>query len=285
LFEQDLGFEDEKDIEPTAEAESVLLETDAEDDSAVAVTSTVEEAAPHEERVKKHDTYVVQKGFSAEGLTYHPGDVISVKCKYCALWNREWLGKVRCSPGRLLEDVPMSAERFSCETFFVCKEMDAELNAFLKMPLPEVQTVKRLIPSLKRLLDTERWLADWADRNNVENVPEVWKNAKGFIMAFGSVEQIGYIDHFIRSYCTMLARREKERRPTRPKYEAGDWVDFTDLKSGQTVSAIILSMGRGLIRLAGVKAHSGQKYEFPMKEWKLMHGPRIVRKTAEPTSV
>lgn len=228
---------------------------------------------------------MVQKGFSEEGHTFHPGDTIPVKCKYCTLWNREWMGKVRCSPGRMLDGVPMSAERFSCGSFFVCKEMDAELAAFLNMTLAEVQTIKRLIPGIKRLLEVETWLAKWADGRDLgQSVSEVWKNAKGFITAFSSTEQIDYIEHFVRTYCNTLAKREKERKPPKRKFEAGDWVDFTERKSGQVVSAIILSMGRGLIRLAGVKAQAGQKYEFPFKEWKATMNPKIMRKTAPPTS-
>jgi len=282
LFESDLGLDDEE-----ASTESAETEASAAPEQSGEVPP-LEESAPEEQEEDLSEvtySYVVQKGFSEEGSTFHPGDVIPVKCKYCALWNREWLGKVRCSPGRLFEDVPMSADRFSCETFFICKEMDAELVAFLNMSLPEIQTIKRLIPGTKRMLDVASWLDTWATKHEVKKpLPEVWRNAKGFITAFDSLEQIEYVAKFISSYCSALTKREKERRPRKPTYEAGDWVDFTDLKSGETVSAIILSMGRGLIRLAGIKAQSGQKYEFKLKEWKKTRSPKIIRKTAAPTS-
>jgi hypothetical protein len=306
LFDNELGLDDETDNTAPPASEETPEPAD-EEKVAVTVETSPEEEAPADPEAEASSTetppepessedesegedggdsensYVVQKGFSEEGHTYHPGDVIPVKCKYCALWNREWLGKVRCSPGRMLEGVPMSADRFSCEAFFICKEMDAELTAFLNMTLAEIQTIKRLLPGLKRLLNVEAWLEDWAEKNDTKKpVPEIWKNAKGFVIAFDSTEQIAYMDMFIRNYCNMLGKKEKEKKPPRQKYEAGDWVEFTDSRSKQLVSAIILSMGRGKIKLAGINAQAGQKYEFMFREWKASCKPKILRKTAPP---
>ena len=230
-------------------------------------------------------SYEVQRGFTAAGgKTYHPGDVIPIKCKHCALWEREWLGKKRCSAGRRLdENTVMSAERFSCETFFICKEYEAELSTFLNMSLPEILTVRSMLPGLKRILGSADFLEGWADRHKHEaDLREVFMNAKGFVMSFNNLEQLMLAEGFLRKYAKVLSQKARPKRPLKPKFESGDWVEWADLKSKERIEGLILSIARGNIILAGVKAHKGQKFTYKYKEWKKQRDPQITKKTADP---
>jgi hypothetical protein len=230
-------------------------------------------------------SYEVQRGFTAiGGKTYHPGDVIPIKCKHCALWEREWLGKKRCSAGRRLdEDTVMHADRFSCGTFFICKEYEAELSTFLNMSLPEILTVRSMLPGIKKILSTADFLNRWAERHNhEEDLREVFKNAKGFVMSFGTLEQLALADGFIRQYAQVASQKARPKRPPKPKFESGDWVEWTDLGTRERIEGLILSIARGNIILAGVKAQKGQKFTYKYKEWKKTRNPQITKKTADP---
>jgi len=286
LFESALGLDDEDDNpeEEASQEEEESTETSPED-TADPSTPTEEEASSEDEEEDEGSevTYTVQKGFSVEGRTFKKGDVIPVKCKYCALWKAEWLGRVRCTPTKVMKDTgrAMSSNRFSCQSFFICMEMKPELDAFLRMSLPEVQTVRKMLPGIKKLLVVDEWLSGWIEKHDYkENSAEVLASAKNFVTAFSSSEQLSYMDQYIRFYSTALARREKEKRPRKPKFEAGDWVDWTDLETGQSFSGIILSMGRGIINLAGVNAQIGRKFTFKLAEWKKTRKPKITRKIA-----
>lgn len=232
-------------------------------------------------------TYEVQRGFTAEGgKTYHPGDVIPIQCRHCALWQREWLGRKRCGPGkRLDEDTVMHPDRFSCETFFICKEYEAELGTFLDMSLPEIVTVRAMIAGIKKVLQATASLDRWvAKQEDFDGDPrEIFMNAKGFVLSFNSLEQLKLAEGFIRDYAnarTKLDKKHSKKAAPRPKYNAGDWVSWVDSASKETVEGIILSIGRGNIYLAGTsKPHTGQKFTYKYKEWKSKYSPEITRKS------
>jgi len=231
-------------------------------------------------------TYVVQRGFTdTNGKTYHPGDVIPIQCRHCALWEREWLGKKRCSPGRRLdEDTVMHPERYSCETFFICKENDPELTTFLNMSVPEILTVRAMLPGIKKILRAADFLDKWAEREDFKgDKGEVFTNAKGFVTVFSSLEQLLLAEGFMREYIKAASKRAAyTKRPPRPKFEPGDWIEWKDLKTGETIEGILLSKGAGNIHFAGTKVHAGQKFTFKLKEWKKKCEPKITRKTSSP---
>jgi hypothetical protein len=238
---------------------------------------------PTDDGTNGEPSYVVQRGFTATGgKTYHPGDTIPVKCMHCALWEKEWLGKVRCKAGHVLvDDTVMAADKFSCGAFFICKEFDPELNTFLGMSIEENLVVRQMITGMKTLLGVERWLDKWADKHTYDGDKQALiTNARGFIMSFSSLEQLTLAEPYLRHYTQMRAKKERDKRPPRPKFESGDWVEWTDLSNGERVSGIILSKSHGKIFLAGLNVHSGQKFTFKYKEWKKTREPKIVRKTA-----
>jgi hypothetical protein len=229
-------------------------------------------------------SYEVQRGFTAtDGKTYHPGDVIPIQCRHCALWEREWLGKTRCSAGRRLdEDTVMHPERFSCGAFFICKEFDPELSTFLSMPLAEIMTVRSMLPGIKKILQASSFLSKWVERHTFDgDIKTSFTNAKGFVLTFNSEEQLRLAEGFIRQYATVASKRAREKRPPRPKYNGGDWVEWKDSKTGETIEGIILSKTRGNIWLAGTKVHKGQKFTYKYKEWKANYSPKVTRRSAE----
>ena len=270
--------EEEEEAEETEEEEEVVV---GEDTASVAAAAADDSSELNDET----DTYVVQRGFTGEGgKTYHPGNVISVKCKHCALWKREWLGKIRCSPGRRLdENTVMHEDRFSCGEFFICKEFSPELTTFLNMNLAEIVTVRKMIPGIKKILQAPEFLESWVKVHNYSgDTSEAFINAKGFILSFSSEEQLLFSEEFIRQYAKIMTQRSRTKRPPRPKFEAGDWVTWVDSTSKDRVEGIILSIGRGNIYLAGVKAYQTQKFVYKYKEWKSKYKPEITRKTARP---
>jgi len=229
-------------------------------------------------------TYVVQRGFSVEGRTYHRGDTIPVKCKYCALWQKEWAGKVRCAPGRAFEDGDvMRADKWSCGSFFIAKEMEPELNNFLAMDPMEVATVRRMLPGMRKLLECEPWLNTQIEKKKLDQDPSmVFENAKGFIMSFTTVEQLQHAEHFIRSYASLMLRKQKDRKPKKIKFDPGDWVEWLDSQSGTMQKGIVMKRGRGIITIAGVEGEmAGVTMTFKEKDWKKTSEPKIIKKAIE----
>lgn len=230
-------------------------------------------------------SYVVQRGFTAaHGKVYHTGDTIAVKCQHCALWRKKWLGKVRCQAGHVLgNDEVMSADKWSCGAFFICKEFEPELNTFLEMATEEVLVVRQMITGMKTVLAVEKWFDQWADGHAFDGDRQaVMTNARGFMLSFSSLEQLRLAEPYLRQYTKMRAKKEREKRPPRPKYEAGDWAEWTDLQTGERYSGIVLSKSHGKIYLAGVNAQVGQKFTFKYKEWKKGRDPKIIRKSSDP---
>jgi len=286
--EEEVPEGDEPSTSEEVSEEELQEEASSGEEEAAAPAKSEEAPAPPSKEGDPSDvasSYEVQRGFTAAGgKTYHPGDVIPIKCKHCALWEREWLGKKRCSAGRRLDaDTVMSAERFSCGSFFVCKEYDAELSTFLSMSLPEILTVRSMLPGLKKILGASDFLGGWLERHAVEaDLREVFANAKGFVMSFNNLEQLNLAEGFIRQYSKVASQKARPKRPPKPKFESGDWVEWKDLVSKERVEGLILSIARGNIILAGVKSHKGQKFTYKYKEWKNTRDPQITKKTASP---
>lgn len=246
--------------------------------------------APTAEASEKSEdtTYVVQRGFTVEGKTYHPGDTIMVKCKYCALWKKEWGGKVRCHPEKEWDDgTKMSADKYSCESFFICKELEPELDNFLSMDHREVLTVRHMLTAAKHLLATELWVnKKYADEDGA-NPFAIFLNAKGFITSFTNVDQLDLSEAFIRTYANIMADRAKmaarsrKTRAPKIKFGRGDWVEWTDTVTQQQVKGIILYSSKGNIHIAGIDGVSaGQTMTFPTKEWKEKMAPKILKKAS-----
>jgi len=292
----------EEQEEPEEEEEE--SEEQEEPESSDETENTAQEAEPPEELKKAEDeapeaipdikrdeseagvaSYVVQRGFTAaHGKTYHPGDTIAVKCQHCALWEKKWLGKVRCQAGHILgEDEVMSIDKWSCGAFFICKEFEPELNTFLEMKIEEILVVRQMITGMKTVLGVENWFDKWAEGHTFDGDHQaVMTNARGFMLSFSSLEQLKLAEPYLRQYAKMRAKKEREKRPPRPKFEAGDWVEWTDLTTGERYSGIILSKSHGKIYIAGVNAQVGQKFTFKYKEWKKGRDPKILRKSSDP---
>lgn len=230
-------------------------------------------------------SYVVQRGFTAaHGKVYHPGDTVAVKCQHCALWGKKWLGKVRCQAGHVLgDDEVMSVDKWSCGAFFICKEFEPELNTFLEMNVEEILVVRQMITGMKTVLGVEKWFDQWADSHSFDGDRRaVMTNARGFMLSFSSLEQLRLAEPYLRQYTKMRAKKEREKRPPRPKYEGGDSVEWTDLQTGERYSGMILSRSHGKIHIGGLNRQIGQKFTFKYKEWKKGRDPKIIRKSSDP---
>ena len=264
-----------------AAAPMVETETDDPEEEPKAEAPAAAEASMRDGET----TYIVQRGFTVEGRTYHPGDTIMVKCKYCALWRKEWGNKVRCSPDLKWDDGTfMNAEKYSCESFFICKELEPELDAFLTMDLPEILTVRRMLGAAKQLLAVEGWIRKRFVKNADVNPAEVFLNAKGFVTSFTNADQLWLSEDFIRTYANLMAKKAKENatrkpRAKRPSFGRGDWVEWTDSKTQQRVKGIIMYSSKGQIHIAMIDgALAGQNFSTPTKEWKDKMNPKILRK-------
>ncbi len=265
-------------VEVPQEAEEVAPPTE------VPVEEPVVPVVPVDNDVASSEyTYVVQKGFTQEGRTFRPGEVIPVKCRYCSFWEKEWLGAVRCKPGKTLDEAgnKMSVDIFSCESFFICKELEPELDAFLSMDLSEVLTVRRMLPSMKKLLDTEAWLNDMVDKKGMDvDKIQVFASSKGFVTSFTSTEQLVLAEQFLRTYARKLSAKDKAKMPPKLKFESGDWVEWVDLTTKAVIKGIVISKGRGQIKVAATEgASAGHSWSFNFKEWTAKRSPKITRKS------
>lgn len=298
----DTAATDEPDAVPevAAPVEEPVQSTEVAEEAEVAVAPPVEEpetaVEPETDGMEAEDappaddsddsseyTYVVQKGFTQEGRTFHPGETIPVKCRYCTFWEKEWLGSVRCRPGKPVGDEgdKMRADIFSCESFFVCKELEPEIDAFFSMGLAEILTVRRMLPSMRKLLATESWLNDQVDKKSLDvDKVQVFQAAKGFVSSFTSVEQLTLATQFIRSYVKTVSLKDSAKKPPLLKFESGDWVEWIDLTTKEVLKGIIITKGRGQIKVAVTEGvNAGHSWTFNFKEWCAKRSPKIVRKT------
>ena len=110
----------------------------------------------------------------------------------------------------------------------------------------------------------------------------MFESAKGFVTSFTTIEQMQLSEEFIRQYVRITLRQQKDKKKKkRIKFEPGDWVEWTDAKTGLQQKGIILRRGRGNIVLAGLDGpNQGVTLTFKDKEWRKSSDPQITRKAA-----
>lgn len=234
--------------------------------------------------------YEVQRGFTVDGKTYKTGEVIKVQCRFCVLWNREWLGKVRCYPGRTLSNgTIMMADRFSCEQYFICKEMEIEFKSFLTLSHPAVSMVRQLLPATRHVLELERWARRFLKRHQEVEPVEIFKVAKDFLSTFTSLPQIALIENFVRDYGKLQAdidaklNRKKGGRPPLP-HGQGDLVTWLEPEFGSVLKGVVVRRARGQIIVLCIDGPDhllGQKLHYNYDEWRKTKKPTIIRKAVD----
>jgi hypothetical protein len=234
--------------------------------------------------------YEVQRGFTVEGKTYRTGDVIKVQCRFCTLWNREWLGKVRCHPGRTLRNgTIMAADRFSCEQYFICKEMEAEFKSFLTLSHPAIMMVRQLLPATRHVLELERWARRFLKRHQEVDPVELFKVARDFLSTFTSFPQIVLLENFVRDYGKLQAvidaklNRKKGGRPPLP-HGQGDLVSWLEPEFGSVLKGVVVKRARGQLKVLCIEGPDhllGQKLTYNYDEWRKSKNPTIVRKAVD----
>ena len=193
--------------------------------------------------------------------------------------------------GKLLDDQSkMKPDIFSCESFFICKELELELDAYLSMNIAEVLTVRRMLPGMKQLLGTESWMSDTVDRKElpVDKV-QVFQAAKGFVTSFTSIEQVLLAEQFLRSYAKILSMRDNAKKPAKLKFEAGDWVSWVDISTKEVIKGIVIFKARGQLRVAAVgkdtDKYAGHSWTFNYKEFMETRNPILLRKSVHKEEV
>jgi hypothetical protein len=234
--------------------------------------------------------YEIQRGCTVDGKTYRAGDVIKVQCRFCVLWNREWMGKIRCCPGRTLNNgTIMTADRFSCEQYFLCKEMEPEFRSFLTLSRPAVTMVKQLIPAARHVLELERWARRFLKRYPGTSPAELFKTAKDFLSSFNSLPQLVLIESFVRDYSKLQTERDaklnkrKGGRPPMP-HGQGDLVTWLEPELSSVIKGVIVKRARGqlvVLCIDGPDQLLGQKLRYNYDEWRQQKKPTIIRKAVD----
>jgi len=234
--------------------------------------------------------YEVRRGFTVDGKTYKPGDVIKVQCRFCVLWQKEWMEKVRCYPGRTMSNgTIMTADRFSCAQYFICKEMEPEFKTFLALAPPAVMMVRRLLPAARHVLELERWAHHFLKHYPDTNPGDVFRVAKDFLSAFSSLPQILLIENFVHEYSKLQSekmaklRRKKSGRPPLP-HGQGDLVSWLEPELGSTIKGVVVKRARGrivVLCIDGPEHLLGQKMKYGYEEWRNDKKPTIVRKAVD----
>jgi hypothetical protein len=234
--------------------------------------------------------YEVTRGFTIEGKTYQSGDIIKVQCRFCVLWQREWMEKVRCYPGRTLSNgTIMTADRFSCERYFICKELEPEFKTFLALSHTAVLMVRQLLPASKHILELERWAHRCIKRNDDTNPTEIFRVAKNFLASFASLPQLTLIENFIRDYSKMQSERNvklNKKRSGRPPlpHGTGDLVSWLEPEFGSVIKGVVVQRARGMITILYIDGPDhllGQKMKYVYNDWRKDKNPTIVRKAVE----
>ena len=227
-------------------------------------------------------TYVVQRGFTLEGTVYRVGDVIPVKCKFCALWKRKYGGIVRCYPDKQYSDgVVMHEDKFSCESHFICRELEPELHVLLRMSYAEAAAARRMLIGYRLVTDAASWLdGQFLQLSHAKKI-EIFKTSKGFITSFTSTEQLDFLKRFLRQYVGLLRKRDQRRnKPKRLIVKPGNWVEWCEPIENRFVRGIVLSIFRGDIRLLGMGAYvDGKKFVYHMREWRETCSPKLINNT------
>jgi hypothetical protein len=234
--------------------------------------------------------YEIQRGCTVDGKTYRVGDVIKVQCRFCVLWNREWMGKVRCHPGRTLNNgTIMKADRFSCEQYFLCKEMEPEFRAFLTLSRPAVTMVKQLLPATRHVLELERWARRFLKRHPGTSPAELFRTAKDFLSSFNSLPQLVLLERFVRDYSKLQTERDaqlnkrKGGRPPMP-HGQGDLVTWLEPELSSVIKGVIVKRARGqlvVLCIDGPDHLLGQKLRYNYDEWRQYKKPTIIRKAVD----
>lgn len=234
--------------------------------------------------------YEVTRGFTVEGKTYRSGDVIKVQCRFCVLWQREWMEKVRCYPGRTLSNgTILTADRFSCEQYFICKELELEFKTFLALSQTAVVMVRQMLPATRHVLELERWAHRSIKRSDDTDPTEIFRVAKNFLSSFASLPQLTLIENFIRDYSKMQTERNtklNKKRSGRPPlpHGTGDLVSWLEPEFGSVIKGVVVKRARGMITILcidGPEHLLGQKMKHGYDDWRNNKNPTIVRKAVE----
>jgi hypothetical protein len=286
VYHQDDGWDDGAILPEVEEAPDPVAQPETDEDDVPRFLQN----QPLENGVTK---YEVRRGFALEGKSYRPGDIIQVQCRFCVLWQREWMGKIRCYPGRTLGNgTIMTADRFSCEQYFICKELEPEFKNFLALSQTAVTMVKQLLPAARHVLELERWAHRCVRKSEDTDPGEIFRVAKDFLGSFSSLPQLELMENFIRDYSKLQAEHnaklKKKRRSGRPPlpHNQGDLVSWLEPEFGSVVKGVVVKRGRGAIVILFIDGPDhllGQKMKYDYDDWRKTKNPSLVRKAVDAT--
>ncbi len=242
--------------------------------------------------------YDVQEEYEYEGRTVQVGTSVQIKCANCAAWEAPLQargGKPLCRPGQSfglpvkVGEEPkkwrMQANRYSCQTHFIPKDMDDVLT-LLTDDADQVKMLMWTFPTIVKLVKLVKRVQQHHEKNGGD--PEVSLNhVIDFLLLFRSEQQHDLVKPFIKMVSKQLSTK-KPKAPARRKdsFKSGDSVSWDIPGTGKRAEGFILTIGgRGNLVTIMVTGESikllnpdatqpAVKWRRPVQEWKDMN-PRI----------
>lgn len=241
--------------------------------------------------------YTVQKGYDDNGNQIAPGEKVSLACRNCALWDAETpaLETKLCYPGRDLGDGrTMQPHQWSCEEFFISREMQETLAEYLEMDVHEVQFIRKLAKihetrlkyqeKIKKMEQSaEEWFTRYQETNKVDlDLGALRKKGEDLLSQFGTTEHFRYALPFFYAYAVSAGKHQRRKDAKAKRFEGGDWVTWIDRKTKKRLLGIVRTNAIGLIKIANADPEAQvSDYTFKYGEWKKYCKPEHFKKRVE----
>lgn len=277
---------DWKDLEEGEGGSSELL-SDSSNGSSKGITVDLSKDEDGEEEEVSFYT-VKGEGYSIGEQKFSRGDVVPIQCQHCAFWDREIsiLGnKALCFDGRKAKSdgTIYSADKFSCGTFFIPKDFSEE-DKFFEMSIDQLEAFRRFYTlALRTEKSKEKVRAryrKWAEKHDITvDVEETIELAEKYMFSMNE-QAMKYSKQFFVKYVPKLLDRRTKSATPKETFRVGDWVYWKPTDSEDRLLGLIMGLGRGKLKLAGVgKTNKGVGYEYPFKYWKAQCEPEVHIKT------
>ena len=238
----------------------------------------------------EEETYVVQSGYNLNGDEYVTGDVVPVSCQHCALWQLETPLGMLCHPKRQVDTddkknpIFMTPDRWSCQDFFVSRELSGAVDKFIGLELPVLNLFKKVATVHATKLRGQERALEWFEQkcqndHPALNAEEAIENVEAALEAFTTSQQMDLATGFFNEYSGLAKRRQSNNAKKKFRFALGDTVGWTDRSTGQDCEGYVAKNAAGLIALICVKGpHAGVTMSFKLKDFRQSYAPSIVKK-------
>ncbi len=258
-----------------------------------------EESREEEEEDDSLPTYEAAMSYKdSDGKLVKAGDLVTIKCKNCALWKTEWAGEVRCDVGNTVGVGVCTPEEFSCKSFFVPMDQKEMLDVYLSFGPAEVLLISKMINGMKRVLGGpggpqregwlphREWVTEWVEKEGLDVDPtDAYSNAFSLVTSIYDFDVHNMMAGFFTQHASLVkskfsANKKNQKKP----YRIGDQVEWTDRVNDERLKGVITRIGgRGLkgqmcIVVVHPVADAGKTHTYQVTEWQRDLNPTVLVK-------